>query len=162
MWYIPPVDTTIDDLIKTSPVPVNFTSEIGESGVESAIRMGVFYFDPPRIEILSSLSDWQKLTTLIHEISHAKCHKEKCGCDDVADKSGAEIHAYRYTLEWLLKNKRRKTLRSEMKHLVKQSDREDYYGKVAKHIMKLELWQKCLKYVGKLIITESEVMKCSE
>ncbi len=153
MWYIPVRDTTLHELIKTSPVSVNFVSEINISGITDAITIGGFLpknDGQPKacIEVLDSLSRHQKIAILLHEIGHAKCSKEKCKCR-YANSAEGEIHANKYALNWLLKNKRKKILRMEMGHIEDNSDRTDYYGEAEKYIMKTKLWQKCLKYTGK-------------
>lgn len=155
MWYIPIRNTIFDELIKTSPVSVNFVSEINiSSSAADATTIGGFL--PGKdgqvkacIEVLNSLSKRQKIATLLHEIGHAKCSKKKCECRLVNSAKG-EIHANGYALNWLLKNKHKKILKTEMKLIKNNSDRIDYYGEAAKHIMKLKLWQECLEYIGKL------------
>ncbi len=153
MWYIPVKNTMLYELIKTSPASVNFVSEINISGTTGAVTIGGFLpknDGRPKacIEVLGSLSKYQKIATLLHEIGHAKCSKEKCKCR-LAHSAEGEIHANKYALNWLLKNKRKKMLRMEMGHIEDNSDRTDYYGEAAKHIMESKLWQKCLKYIGK-------------
>ena len=154
MWYIPVRDTTLNMLIRLSPVSVNFVSanKIGLS--PNGIRIGVYCYCnslklkiEPYIEILNSLSKYKKINTLLHEIGHAKCDKEKCPCMKLDDYIEGEIHAYKYTLEWLLKNKQKKALKIEIEHIEDHLGRTDYYCEAAKHIMKLKLWQKCLDYV---------------
>ena len=151
MWYIPTRDTVLCDLIKLSPVSISFVSKINISFTANAITIGAFYSKQDGqvktyIEVLNSLSKYQKIATLLHEIGHAKCDMKKCKCISVCSAEG-EIHAYEYTLMWLLKNKQKKVLKVEMKRIKNNRDRIDYYGKAAKAIMKLKLWQKCLDYV---------------
>jgi len=154
MGYVPTRDTMFIDLIQLSPVPVNFVSAKKKIGFSFAgIRIGVYYCESPKskvephIEILNSLNKHKMIGTLLHEIGHARCDREKCSCLKSDDLAESEIHAYEYTLEWLLKNKQKKTLKTEIKHIKRQVDKMDYYGDAIKHIMKTELWQKCLNYV---------------
>lgn len=155
MWYIPIKNTMLSELVKTSPVSVNFVSEVSIlPSTTNAITIGGFLSKHDGrakacIEVLNSLSEHQKIATLLHEIGHAKCSKKKCKCRTTQSAEG-EIHANEYTLSWLLKNKHKKILKIAMRHIKDNSDRTDYYGEAAKCIMDSKLWQKCLKYVGKL------------
>ena len=143
-WCIPVKDITINELIKSSPVPVSFVNSL--SLPDAGDSIGVFCGQPLRIEILNSLCNHMKLTVLVHEISHAECFKENCEC--VNTYTLAEIHAFEYTLKWLLKNKRKEILKIEIEMIKGDCKREDYYGIAASHITKTELWQKCLKYIN--------------
>lgn len=146
-WCTSVKDITINELIKSSPVPVSFVNSLSTPDAGDAI--GVFHELPPRIEVLNSLCNHVKLTTLLHEIAHAECFEENCKCMNTHDHISIEIHAYEYMLKWLLKNKRKEMLKTEMKTLKIDCRREDYYGVAASHITKTELWQKCLKYINK-------------
>lgn len=157
MWYSPIIkNIIIDELIKLSPVPVDFVSKnkIGVPNVANAIRIGVFYSKKSEqirayIEVSNKLSKYLKIATLLHEIGHAKCSIKRCKCSFNVSAEG-EIHANEYALNWLLKNKHKKILRVEMKHIKNNFDRVDYYGEAARCIINSKLWQKCLKYTGKL------------
>ena len=123
MWYIPIRDTILGDLMRLSPVPVSFVSDCEIGFSLAGIRIGIYYCNLPKskiephIEILSSLGKHKKMGTLLHEIGHAKCDKKNCPCIKSIDLTISEIHAYEYTLKWLLKNKQKKALKAEMKHI---------------------------------------------
>lgn len=143
IWCVPVKDITINELVKSSPVPVSFVNSL--SLPDAGDSIGVFCGQPLRIEILNSLCNRMKLTVLVHEISHAECFKENCECVDTYIL--AEIHAFEYTLKWLLKNKRKEILKAEMEMIKGDCKRKDYCGEAAKYIIETELWQKCLRYV---------------
>lgn len=145
----------IEQLIQLSPVPVKFIADnIMSSKFINIVTFGRYIYSNgksfdvtiPRIEILNSLNYHKKIGTLLHEIGHAKCDEKNCKCITSNDSAESEIHAYKYTLEQLLKYKLKKSLKQEIHHIKNQLERDDFYGRAAKHIMKLKLWQECLAY----------------
>lgn len=154
MWYVPIRDTTLSDLVRLSPVPVNFVAEVGGILLENCTKYGAYWYEAnstkfkteSHIDILNSLNNNQKIGTLLHEISHAKCSKKNCECVN-SDVEG-EIHAYTYTLKWLLEYKQKKILKSEMRLVERNAERVDYYGEATKYMINSKLWQKCLNYVN--------------
>ena len=105
----------------------------------------------PYIEILNSLKKHREIAVLIHEIAHAICNEKNCKCLKVYEKNPVltEIHAFKYTLRWLLKHQQKKALKFELKRIESYIEyRSDHYVDVAKHLMKLKLWQKCLNFVN--------------
>lgn len=145
MWYIP-TRYTLEMLVQSSPVPVSFVSKFkSEKSIgRNDVCLATFYSGPvaPHIEILSSSDYNTKILSLIHELSHARCHKKRCRCWNM-DKLG-EIHAYAYTLKWLIKNKRKELLKIQMRTLSKMQERTDYYSDAVRYIMTTRLWQRCL------------------
>ncbi|MCK5611627.1 hypothetical protein KAR91_57685 [Candidatus Pacearchaeota archaeon] len=155
MWYIPIWPTwfiTLDNIIQLSPVPVRFVNDIlsGSNGFYSHNEN--FDFDANHhIGIKDDLKDYQKIAVLIHEIGHAKCDKKNCDCMKNPNHKYREIHAYMYELKWLLKHNQREGLNWIVNKLIDIANWEPgYYTEAAKHIMKTKLWQKCLRYIGKL------------
>ena len=141
----------IEMLKRLSPVPIRFVDEMECQGYDG---MFWFYegssFGHPYIDILDSLEEHDKIATLIHEIAHAICNEKDCECYKVYKENPAltEIHAFGYELKWLLKHKQKRALKFELKRIESYIVyRSDHYVDVAKHIMKLKLWQKCLDYV---------------
>ena len=156
MWYLPAMKNTIlDDLIKTSHIPIRFI-EMENDFYGCYYHRGKFFsydkeLDIPRIEIRDSLKNYQKIATIIHEKAHSICDKKNCSCLKNPNRKYREIHAYIYELKWLLKYKQKKGLRWLINRLIDYADdNSDYYSKAAQHIIKTKLWQKCLKYIGKL------------
>ncbi|KKN19125.1 hypothetical protein LCGC14_0948810 [marine sediment metagenome] len=142
----------LDRLIESSPVPIKFVD-----AVDNPYWCGIYYqgetkgyTGKARIEILAELDNCQKMSTVVHEIGHAQCDARDCKCMKNSDYTEREIHAYKFTLSWLLKHKQKKTLKQEIYSLRRQASGDtcsEYYTKAAKYIMKLKLWQKCLDYV---------------
>ena len=138
-------------LKRLSPVPIEFVDEMQCWGYD-----GMFWYKDstlghPYIEILDSLEKDDKIATLIHEIAHAVCHEKNCECLKIYKKNPVltEIHAYKYELKWLLKHKQKRALKNEIKRIESYIEyRSDHYVDVAKHLMKLKLWQKCLNFVN--------------
>lgn len=139
----------VEQLIRLSPVPVEFVGEMQCPGYAGMFWSEDFSSGHPYIEILDSLENYQKIATLIHEISHAVCKANNCECYIKQQKQPelAEIHAYKFELAWLLKNKQKETLEYEIRNIPLLKNRSDHYAGAVKHIMKLKLWQKCLDYV---------------
>lgn len=154
MWYIPIIiESGIDYVISLSSVPISFVGEIGVSK-DGEIVIGRCYYTgnlfdsklQSHIEIRNDLGEHEKIACLLHEISHIKCYKKKCECSKPINKLKAEIHAFTYTLKWLLKYKHKKALKIEMQLI--QSYSKGLYYEVAKHIIKSKLWKKCMKYIS--------------
>ncbi len=153
MWYLPVMNNILEELVRTSPVPVRFVSKVNLPGyAKGSVTIGAFL---PKIngrveayiEILKRLSEDEKIATLLHELGHARCSRKLCKCRCVASSEG-EIHADNYSLKWLLTNRCKKILKTEMKHIENKSDRVDYYGVAARCTMDSRLWQKCLRCMG--------------
>ena len=140
----------IEMLKRLSPVPIKFVDEMRHWGYDGMFWYGNFSPGHPYIEILNDLEKHIKIAVLIHEIAHAMCNEKNCKCLKMYEKNPAlaEIHAFKYTLKWLLEHKQKRALRYELKVIESYiENRSDHYVDVAKHIMKLKLWQKCLNYV---------------
>lgn len=146
----------IDILKRLSPASIEFMSRMSVSDCEGMFSYGDKYIGHPlgKIEILDSLLLHEKIATLAHEIGHALCYEKRCKClqPETVKKNYAlaEIHAYKYVLSWLLKNKQKQALIWEMGR-IKENSLNPYaghYREATKHIMKLKLWQKCLNYVN--------------
>jgi len=141
----------INCIMSLSSVPISFIPEIGVP-IDGYEFIGRCYYTrnlfdsklQPHIEIRNDLSEHRKIACLLHEISHAKCYEKKCRCSKSTNKLKAEIHAFTYTLKWLLKYKYRQTLKIEMQCIKNYST--GLYYKAAKHIMRTRLWKKCLRY----------------
>ena len=149
------MSVSLRDIVQLSPVPVSFVGKerMTADKFSNVVTFGRYYFGRysktknervPYIEIFDGLGYYKKIGTLLHEIGHAKCDKEKCECWK-SDKM-AEIHAYSYTLKWLLKYKLRKSLEYEIIHLKRNSDRDDYHGEAIREVMKSELYRECVNY----------------
>ena len=138
----------IEQLIQLSPVPVRFVHDTGD-------YLGRYCHDNAHeewpltrhIKIVDSLDDYGKISVLVHEIGHAICYGKNCECVKTCDYIMREIHAFEYMLKWLLENKQKESMKWSIKTLKTFLDRYDHYTQVSKHIMKSELWQKCLDYV---------------
>lgn len=143
----------IDKLIKLSPVPVEFTDtiEIGYAGTfwhkKYDCERPPLPNHIPYIEIKDDLETSEKISALIHEISHAKCHEKNCDCVESPDYTKREIHAFKFQLKWLLKHKQKESLKDAMAVIKEGLNRHDHYLKAAKHIMKLKLWKKCVEFI---------------
>ena len=156
MWYLPAIrDTILGELVKTSPVSVSFKNDLGlSSHAVNCPVIGVYYSTTSDkelcIKILNTLNNNEKLACLLHEIGHANCDKTNCKCRHPFDRVKSETHAFEHTLKWLLKNKQKKVLRLEIKHIEELLDIEGCYSEAAKYVMDSKLWRKCLKYIGRL------------
>ena len=148
LWRL--VDWGIDILKKLkqlSPVPVKFVHD-------TDVFLGRYcdrgkYEEYPCIKIINCLDNHEKIAVLTHEIGHALCYKKGCECTaSYDDYIKREIHAFKYSLNWLLKNEQKESLHWSIMSIKAFLNRYDHYAKVAEHIMKLKLWQKCLDYVG--------------
>lgn len=135
----------IDKLIKLSPVPVNFVDTIQHAG-NYCYDSGKYEKDA-HINVYTEQKEYKKIGTLAHEISHAMCDADNCGCIKSL-REEREIHAYVFELNWLLKHKQKEALEHVIHKLTNFTEGNDYYAEAAKHIMKLKLWKKCLKFVG--------------
>lgn len=154
MWYVPIWPTwfiTLDNLIQLSPVSVKFVDDMktGSNGFYSHDQRDFDFDAEHHIEIDDNLPNYKKIAVLIHEISHAECDKENCDCMKNPNHKYREIHAYTYELKWLLEHEQKKGLNWVMNKLKSWAKYDsDCYAEAAKHIMKTELWQKCLDYIG--------------
>lgn len=142
----------IKNLIHLSPVPVYFMDVMSISDFCGIFWQGKKHDGDGHayIEISTELENYQKISTLVHEIGHAKCYEKNCKCMKNSDHAKREIHALKFQLRWLLKYKQKGGLKWEMDSLIKQANGQacrTYYVKAAKHIMKLKLWQKCLDFI---------------
>ena len=141
----------IEMLKRLSPVPIKFVDEMQCWGYD-----GMFWYrnsspGHPYIEILNGLEKHREIAVLIHEIAHAMCNEKNCKCLKVYEKNPVltEIHAFKYTLRWLLKHQQKEALKYELKCIKSYiTYRSDHYVNVAKHLMKLKLWQKCLDFIN--------------
>jgi len=142
----------IEVLKRLSPVPIEFVDEVQHWGYDGMFFDGrVSSVGHPYIEILDGLEKHRKIATLVHEIAHAICNEKNCKCFEIYKENPAlsEIHAFKYTLRWLLKHQQKETLKYELKCIESYIiNRSDHYVNAAKHIMKLKLWQKCLDFVN--------------
>lgn len=133
----------IKQLIQLSPVPVEFVHNTN-AYLGRYYDYVCNYKEYPCIKIIDCLDNHKKIAVLAHEIGHAICHEKHCGC-----KWGfeAEVHAFEYSLKWLLENKQRKSLRWSIESIKTFLNRYDHYTQVAEHIMKSKLWQNCIFYL---------------
>lgn len=137
----------IEMLKQLSPVPIKFKNGREMSDIGLYFAEDTYY--SPHIEIANDLEKHHKIAILAHEIGHALCSKKNCKCMiNKDDHTLAEYHAFKFELEWLLKHKQRKALKSTVKNI--KSCHSGPHKSAAKHIMRLKLWQKCLDYVGKI------------
>lgn len=133
-------------LIKLSPVPVEFTA--GEPGYAGSFVHGGLSEYYPHIEIKNKLELSEKISALIHEIAHAICHSKNCKCmRNSVPSAEKEIHVFKFQLNWLLEHKQKEPLERAVEVVEKCLERDDFYAGVAKHIMKLKLWEKCVEFI---------------
>lgn len=140
----------IEVLEQLSPVPVYFL-ETDSMFAGTYQTKAESIAGKAHIKIDNRLTDSQKITTLIHEISHALCDVKDCKCLKNPDHTEREIHANKATLRQLIKYRQKEALEEEMERIEQQAAGMTHYVcylNAAKHIMKLKLWQKCLDYVG--------------
>jgi hypothetical protein len=145
----------IQNLIDTSDTCILFTSEITGND-DNLITWGLFTWDrgskheQTRIEILAKMSDYRTLSTLLHELKHAECYKNKCYCHTT--KVASERHAYKYSLQWLLKHKCKDVLKFQLKHIDIQAKRDDYYGIACREIQDSKLYKQCRNFVRPTLV----------
>ena len=143
------IENIINELIDSIPYPVIFKKDLGGTSTSTVIGRwkpsnGMNQYSI--IEIRDGQSEYQTLSTLLHEIGHTKCTENKCKCTKVKSADG-ELHANTYMLRWLLKHKCKTTLKIEMFTLLKSKDRTDYYGDSIRQLIKTPIWKKCNKYI---------------
>ena len=76
-------EQTKNNLIKIAPVPVKFSSFVGEANG---------YYDGKNIVVKNGMSEQQTVKTLVHEIAHSMMHGEDGEAKD-ADRSTKELQA---------------------------------------------------------------------
>ena len=138
-------------LKRLSPVPIEFVDEMQCWGYDGMFWYKNSTLGHPYIELLDSLKEHEKIATLAHEIGHALCNEKNCKCLKIYEKNPVltEIHAFKCELKWLLKHKQKEALKYEIRGLKSYiENRSDHYVDVAKRIMKLKLWQKCLNFIN--------------
>lgn len=101
-----------------------------------------------KIEVKKDIPQYQQIAMLYHELGHANCHKNKCKCFTPAKQNRvlSEIHAHRYTLEHLLKNKYHKALEWYVYQIVRISTSQNsclYVRQAAQTIMRNKLYETC-------------------
>ena len=136
------------NLIKLSPCKIIFLSQYDK---EIATH-GEYDIYTKTINILDSLEVEQKILSLVHEIGHAICDKNKCICLQQYPKLAglAELHAVIYSLNYCYANKHKKLLSMLVTNLVYNAGRrvKTCHTIAIKQIVKYELFTKCIKMVN--------------
>ena len=136
----------IETLKRLSPVPINF-KKMNSMGLYHHINIFMSYSS--HIEISNSLGKYRRMSVLAHEVGHAQCDAKNCNCMiNRNNHTLAEMHAFKFALNWLLKHKQKRALKVTINNINMCAGDPDHYAKAAKHIMKLKLWQKCLNFVN--------------
>ncbi len=134
--------TNISELIESCPCDVVF-------GEWPDVNYGMCDYDPfCYIRIQESRPQYQQEAVLAHEIGHARCKANKCGC---MQNTGAarEYRAQKFALTWLLKHENKPALSFliDIIEEVLEDNPDSAHGLANKRIMKLKLWEKCKKFV---------------
>lgn len=135
----------INELIQSIPYPVIFKDSLDSPTCIGRWRPKNGVNQSSIIEIRNNQNECGILTTLLHEIGHSKCSENNCKCAEVVSSEG-ELHAYIFTLGWLLKRKHKKALKYEMNHIISMEYREDFYGEAARKLMLMPLWKQCKRF----------------
>ena len=142
--------TKLEELLNLSPCKVLFTRHCYYNYGAYWDKTKAKHLFNPTIEIQKDLKEHEKLAVLVHEIAHANCDKNNCICWTTEDNVLREYHAYKYSLEWLLKNNCPEALKFTIKSIKSNSEIQDFeqHTQAAQRIVKLKLWQKCLDFIG--------------
>lgn len=91
--------------------------------------------------------DADKTATLVHELGHALHYRRHCKCYTTNNSELRELHAYRFTMRFMLRYKMRAALRSEIKWLRSKS-LHGFYLDASRQLQTEKIWFKCLEFLG--------------
>lgn len=144
----------IKQIIKLSPYPVKIEYigyydgffEWANAGDDRPYQNKDFQ---PHIKVDKALSGARQLAVLIHELGHAIHYKKHCRCYtkyDGYNRHLAELHAYQYALQFMIKHKLLDALQYEYDHIIRlEKHQEVLYRNVSKKIQTKRIWKKAKK-----------------
>lgn len=124
-----------------------------ELDIQETFARKIGFYINDVILIKASLPNYKKLVIVFHELGHHICYKSKCKCSFGPQNLLSEVHAHKFCLNELIKNKHFSSLFFAMQipllWIWKCPQKRLFYRKAGHRILDSEIWHRGLEIIGR-------------